>query len=181
MKLNEAIRQTIKHLHNGGISGDWLSPPEKGTFIIDGGDISLNGNFDQGDWVVILDSGQRYSGIFLLGGANYLPIMPPEMPLYSLQNGTDDSKPFDGKKVFAGAVYRLILPMGFVDLCREYEEHESDPQNAQRNVVGESESVIGGESWSVKLSTKADGSAHTWFDLNGDKLPPLVMWPAVTI
>jgi len=159
MTLNKTIARLIRYFHNGGIAQSFLSEPLSGDFVIDGSDISLSNDFEIGDWILISDSKQRLNGIYLIGEPNYPPITPPNKPLFSLYDGSTDDKPFDSPKSFSGAIYRLLLPFGFVETARKITEWQNDPANAP--TLLRSESVFGAYSWS-KGRNSASGGIDGW-------------------
>ncbi|MCL2856199.1 MAG: hypothetical protein FWE19_00545 [Oscillospiraceae bacterium] len=178
MKLDETILTVIRHLHNGGVADTWLDVPTRGEFVIDSGNIVIDSDdFVIGDWVLLVDNAKRYSGIFLLGEPVGATSEPPKTPLYALKNGTDDESPVDGKRAFVGAIYRLVLPVGFVALCSEIRDFMLSDEGAP--TLLSSEKVIGAYSWTA--ATGKDGQPLTWAGVFKDKLPPFVMFSSLKI
>lgn len=173
MKLNEAILAVLRYLHNGGIADTWLLSPTSGTFTVNSGEISLDGDFEAGDWIVIADGKKRHSGIYLLEA----PEENATPQLFALKNGTGEESPFDGNITFTGTVYRLNVPFGFIDLCKEIRDYMLSDDGKPNSLI--SESIINSYKWT--RATDADGKPLGWKDLFSDRLPPFVMWNSVQI
>jgi len=173
MTLNIAILDILKYICNGGIGASYLSSSIRGTWTIVDGDIALRGNFEQGDWIVLLDDNLRLSNIYKLDA----PDTSSETPLFSLQNGTDEVSPIKGERTVTGSIRRLVLPVGFEGLAKDYIEWTSNPDNVPSAIKQHSL----GQFYSETLATDANGKPLTWFDLNRRKLPPFVMFYEVSL
>jgi len=176
MTLNQTILEVCRHLRNFFQWDDSANKPhyhKEGNFNITDGNIELGSKeFQYGDWIAI--KSRRLSGIYRLDKVPPLesPLEPHTVPHFRLANGTDNTNPLDGVESLTGAVNLLILPSGFIELCKEINAWQNDEANAPSAVISESEGVLGVDNWSVKRAVGADGKPLSWEALSSDKLSP---------
>ena len=171
MTLNQTISEVCRHLRNFFHFDDNANKPhyrKEGNFNITDGNIELDSNeLQYGDWIAI--KSRRLSGIYRLDKVPPLesPLEPYTVPHFRLSNGSDSNNPLDGVESLTVAVWRLELPIGFVDLCREIMDWRNDPKNAPSAVI--SHSVIG--FYSETRATGKDGKAIGWKGHFSDRIP----------
>jgi len=169
MTLSQTTLEVMRHIRNYFTHNRNDKPHLRldGTFDIADGNIALDGDFAVGDWVAISES-RRHNGIYRLDKVPPLeaPLEPYTVPHFRLANGTDDINPLDGVESLTGAVNLLVLPSGFIEICKEINAWVNDPANQPSAVV--SESIIGFHSQT--RATTADGKPLGWQQIFSDKL-----------
>ena len=170
MTLSNTVLEVCRHLRNFFHFDDSANKPhyqKEGYFNITDGNIELDSSeFQYGDWIAL--KSRRLSGIFRLDKVPPLesPLVPYTVPHFRLANGSDDINPLGGVESLTGAVNLLILPSGFIELCKEINAWVSDPNNAPSAI--QSESVIG--FFSKTVATGQNGLPLGWEQLFSQRL-----------
>ena len=163
--MNEVILSVCRETRNY----HEISPPTRGEYIIADGEITLNSDFEPGDWIAITGS-RRSDGVYLLQGGT--------TATFKLSNGTDTEIAADDGH-FTGAIYRLNLTRDRLNFSRELMAWMNDPENAPSAI--DHENVIGVYSWSRRR--REEGRPLTWVDLFAERLQAwgYKMWETLSL
>ena len=153
MKLNEAMLMLMRETNNF-----FALTSESGEYGIKDGAIALQGEYLPNQWIAISGSVLN-DGIYRVKSA--------AAGMHELSNGSDDETPAQDEAAFAGVVYGLGAPRGFVSLA---EEVGAFCEGAGKPTAYISEMVVGLHQWSRGL--KEDGTPIGWAQVFADRLAP---------
>jgi len=137
MKLNESLFKVMLHIRN-----TFERDSESGTYEIQDGTITLQGEYVSGEWVAI-------TGSRLNNGVYRIKVVEGKL---ALTNGTDDDETVFNE-TFDGTIYRLAVPRMLLSVCEEVRNYKPSEVT--------SESVLGMHS--VAYATN-NGKPLTWQD-----------------
>ncbi|MCL1995327.1 MAG: hypothetical protein FWG63_03885 [Defluviitaleaceae bacterium] len=137
VQLNDTILAACTHLNNY-----FVQSTEKGDFSLKNGKIKLKANYPVGSWLLLSPN----IGIFR--------IVAKSGNTYTLQRAEDITHHW------AGYVYHLGLPFGFIRLCERITEWRNSEAGQPTNKT--SESIANIYSWEAAT---ADGVPFTWQDV----------------